>query len=385
MNTVYNNNKKYLKNDENLELPNKNYDIEMRKSKSKFDIHKNENNGYSESPKGLQHKPFKEQNDFQSKMKQKARKDQIKDSQEELQENILLKKTSLMTIPLKPQQLSIFEKNYLFLKERTIDDLNMLKVLPYISKRKDIPQKMSRNNNNSKKKKLNIYEMPFLNEIHNQLQRPNVSPFEKEIKLLKNVRFPQSRSIKLESENFNNLKNLNFNNDAKLSQVYLTKKNIQEISKSPFFPRITNDNSEHLNKSFKIHAKNLKDIGQTSIKIHHKNFNLDCLINTFFNLINTFINNTYKNKFYNTDYNLIIKSAKSLGINLRPSHVKTGLIRYKEFEVSVKEKLLRLMYIVINGENNISPELPPIKPGYYKAYVGEGNNSSLIKSILKRR
>ena len=118
---------------------------------------------------------------------------------------------------------------------------------------------------------------------------------------------------------------------------------------------------------------------------HHENHP----INQFLIIINTFISNTFKNKFPYLDKKYIMILARALGLLIDEQHVTLNTFKTREIGTIIKEKILRNLLEVINYQNNINipvyPNVNQVWSSGYKFFIGKGNNSVMVRKVLKQR
>jgi hypothetical protein len=120
---------------------------------------------------------------------------------------------------------------------------------------------------------------------------------------------------------------------------------------------------------------------------HHLNFHP---INIAIKTINSFIKEAFKIK-SKDDYNIPI--IRDLGKQLDIIYPKTQIfdhnfLRSREFLSFSKEKILRYLYNAINKSNgdNEPDKSKTIAPFHQnRFYVGRGNNSILVRTVIKQR
>ena len=137
-----------------------------------------------------------------------------------------------------------------------------------------------------------------------------------------------------------------------------------------------------------LKEKNEGKTHSTKIKILHEpdEHHFNHPINTIIRLINEFGAACFKIKPEGCiNKSLLLVLSKKLGLNLNKAQIcDVEFWKVKENILSIKEKLLRRLFNVINKENNISIEQIKVQ-GNYKFFVGNGNNPLLVKSVLKQR
>ena len=79
----------------------------------------------------------------------------------------------------------------------------------------------------------------------------------------------------------------------------------------------------------------------------------------------------------------IIKYSKLLGLSINKSKMSQDYLKSKETSNYMKEKAFWYLCNSINTENKINP--PQKQVANYKFYVGKGNNSMLVRAMLKQR
>ncbi|CAI2384528.1 unnamed protein product [Moneuplotes crassus] len=113
-------------------------------------------------------------------------------------------------------------------------------------------------------------------------------------------------------------------------------------------------------------------------------------INIAIKNINQFINLAFKIK-SKDDYNVpaILNLGKTLGIIYPKSQiVDHNFLRSREFLSFSKEKILRYLYSAINNSNGkIEPDNSKSLISFHqnRFYIGRGNNSILVRSVIKQR
>jgi len=66
--------------------------------------------------------------------------------------------------------------------------------------------------------------------------------------------------------------------------------------------------------------------------------------------------------------------------------ILAGYLKSSEHVIYLKGQLLALLYKILNGENNSGNNANIYNSlVFYKAYVGDGNNSLVIRTNLKNR
>lgn len=123
----------------------------------------------------------------------------------------------------------------------------------------------------------------------------------------------------------------------------------------------------------------------TGITIKHEAYNTHDMhpINIAIKLMNAFFALTVRNKDLNAiNISLIVGIGKIFGLGLNRFSINEKIFKTKYFTVFIKERLLRVLYVVLNSENGLKVDA---KKTSFKSYIGEGNNSGLVKSVLKQR
>jgi len=222
----------------------------------------------------------------------------------------------------------------------------------------------------------------------------NITPHPK-LNLLKlNEKFEiNSHCDSVNSKQYQSVKHLKSGNES--SNTYST---LEKVKKSKNeIKRINNINKgkSEINNIIKSQSRIRKSINIQTIltnetrkfrienveNIHHKSHQINFIIN----LINTFLNLTFKNK--NSEYKIekILKLAKLLSINLEKSNINSTFFQSKDDSYLIKEHLLKLLYLTLNKENNLTQNISPKHSIFNKIFVAEGNNSFLVKSMIKQR
>jgi len=74
-----------------------------------------------------------------------------------------------------------------------------------------------------------------------------------------------------------------------------------------------------------------------------------------------------------------------LNILLSKKDINKEFFKSKENTNFIKEKILKLLYDLINDTNDLNLNFLTESLGLYKARIDYGNNHSMIKTILKQR
>ncbi len=109
-------------------------------------------------------------------------------------------------------------------------------------------------------------------------------------------------------------------------------------------------------------------------------------INVTIRLINEFSAACFKPK-QDTSVNkgLVLALGRKLGLGLSRSQLNNpDFAKNKELITALKEKLLKVLFLTLNRENDITPD-QIYNAGYCRVYVGNGNNPMMVKSVLKQR
>ncbi len=124
------------------------------------------------------------------------------------------------------------------------------------------------------------------------------------------------------------------------------------------------------------------------IKIVHKDYEhlADHEINQAIVMINRFLGITFRNRDSTYDVELILKLAKTMKLPLVKKSVNAATFKSsRESVYALKEQLSRYLASVVNRSNGVVvPESLP-KATQYKFFVGKGNNSIMVRNILKQR
>jgi hypothetical protein len=122
------------------------------------------------------------------------------------------------------------------------------------------------------------------------------------------------------------------------------------------------------------------------VKNHLENHPVNVAIKT----INNFISHAFKIKGKDDyDVSTIINLGKQLGIVYPKTQIfDINFLRSREFLSFSKEKILRYLYNAINKSNgdNLPDNSKSLAPFHQnRFYVGRGNNSILVRSVIKQR
>eukprot|EP01022_Parablepharisma_sp_SALTPOND_P024489 TRINITY_DN542_c0_g1_i1.p1 TRINITY_DN542_c0_g1~~TRINITY_DN542_c0_g1_i1.p1 ORF type:complete len:1002 (+),score=71.85 TRINITY_DN542_c0_g1_i1:11821-14826(+) len=126
---------------------------------------------------------------------------------------------------------------------------------------------------------------------------------------------------------------------------------------------------------------------ETLIKVLHKDYthHKDHPINRIIGLINKFGELTFRNKESIFDAPKCLKLAKAIGIPLLKDSINAQTLKSRDLSHPLKERILKQFWNVLNAENRVSVTQGEKARQQYKFCVCRGNNSMLVKSILKRR
>lgn len=105
-----------------------------------------------------------------------------------------------------------------------------------------------------------------------------------------------------------------------------------------------------------------------------------CAINEIIALINKYTSLTFRNK--DSRYNLKAINDLHPVLNLGKRFQLEEEVKSRERISQAKEKLLRLLYLTLNRENDYIPETCSRAPRFS---IGRGNNSRLVKSLMRER
>ena len=105
-----------------------------------------------------------------------------------------------------------------------------------------------------------------------------------------------------------------------------------------------------------------------------------CTINEIIVLINKYTALTFRNK--ENRYNLKAINDLHPILNLGRRFISEDEVKSRDRICQIKERLLRLLYSTLNKENNFSPESCSHAPRFF---IGRGNNSPLVKSLIRER
>ena len=115
----------------------------------------------------------------------------------------------------------------------------------------------------------------------------------------------------------------------------------------------------------------------------------DHIINKTFRNVNQFVSLTFKHKEGPLEISKIAYLSRILGLGLPRNQIKTETFKTGESASVLKEKLLRLILLVMNQENDTKIEEEKngkrISGYMYKFYATKGNNGIMVRSILKSR
>lgn len=114
----------------------------------------------------------------------------------------------------------------------------------------------------------------------------------------------------------------------------------------------------------------------------------NCKINKMFRNYNEFINLSFKSKYPTYDTNQIVKIGKLLGLKISPQQINHENFqkKIKEFVCPLKEKLLNIIWSGLNQGGSEREQPQKINNfSSYKFFIGKGNNSSFIKTVVKQR
>lgn len=198
-------------------------------------------------------------------------------------------------------------------------------------------------------------------------------------------------------------KSINIKNPLDIkTQVKATPEKIRqkEITKIFLLSNLYSENTKLLiQKLQKISSISLP---KSIIKIQHKqneymNFHP---INIIISLINSFSQIFFKSKTRSkTNVGIILEICEILGIQLKKLQMEPNILRDKEFNNQLKNKIIKILFKVLNEENgtllqnsikideeqiNFSQQIKT-EPVIHKCYIGKGNNSILIKRALLAR
>jgi len=127
---------------------------------------------------------------------------------------------------------------------------------------------------------------------------------------------------------------------------------------------------------------------KTEIKIWHESDNhlIGHHINVTFKLINEMLGVCNKLKLENTidKQQQFMNLSRKLNLNFTKKQISNpDFFKAKENITNVKDKLLRVLYNMLNKDNEYTNDQKT--SGYQKYFVGNGNNPMLVKSVLKQR
>jgi hypothetical protein len=78
--------------------------------------------------------------------------------------------------------------------------------------------------------------------------------------------------------------------------------------------------------------------------------------------------------------------VKKIGMQITKADIEKNFVESLDFRIQVKEKLVaNLNQAILESNNLILSEIDPKKIPSYKFFVEKGNNSLLVRSILKER
>lgn len=104
-------------------------------------------------------------------------------------------------------------------------------------------------------------------------------------------------------------------------------------------------------------------------------------INDIIKMINKYTELTIRNKSHHYDLNAINAIHKKLSLGKKIQSEED--LKSKERMTQIKDSLLRILLTTINKENNIS--IDSSKQSAPKYFIGKGNNSALVKSMMRDR
>eukprot|EP00826_Nyctotherus_ovalis_P049204 TRINITY_DN5906_c0_g1_i6.p1 TRINITY_DN5906_c0_g1~~TRINITY_DN5906_c0_g1_i6.p1 ORF type:complete len:764 (-),score=128.07 TRINITY_DN5906_c0_g1_i6:591-2882(-) len=106
----------------------------------------------------------------------------------------------------------------------------------------------------------------------------------------------------------------------------------------------------------------------------------DFLINTKIALINKYTSLLFRNKESHYNLKAINLLHRKLGLGKQIQNEEE--LKSRERVCQIKEALLRLLYSTLNRENMHTADTTSVAPRYF---IGSGNNSPLVKSLLRER
>ncbi len=186
--------------------------------------------------------------------------------------------------------------------------------------------------------------------------------------IIKDTKIRPSTSSGFSRNNYSS----NFHERAKpipLSGASLERKNLED--KKPVY----------------IHAAKRVSTSEPKTKILVKkttNQNEKNKVNYVINEINHFLSLISKNKDPNCDIKTLNEIIYKLGI-VGKQKITIATLKSKEFIQEIKAKLLRVLHNTINKANGIKLEGNKEVALILKYFIGEGNNSTLVNSVMKER
>ena len=122
------------------------------------------------------------------------------------------------------------------------------------------------------------------------------------------------------------------------------------------------------------------------INIIHQDYTIHKyhFLNLVFELLNYFQNISIKNK---DEFNIpqILFLLNCLNLPLTKKDINANFMKSKENVLPIKERLLKILYDSINYSNELGIQNTDQIASSFRANIGKGNNSSLIKNLLKQR
>ena len=108
-------------------------------------------------------------------------------------------------------------------------------------------------------------------------------------------------------------------------------------------------------------------------------------INSTMRLVNAFLNATFKNKDGVYDVPAVLTMSSMLGLNLTKQQINFTAFKNRDHANYIKESILLNIYNLLNTQNGIHADMRPNPFIFHKFFLGRGNNSVMVRTVLKQR